>query len=490
VKKKKFFSLLLSLCLICGFGHSFAQEEEQDATITVDFKDADIKSVLRIFAEKGNVNIVSGDEVTGVVTIRLTDVHWQKALDVVLKTYGLGYEQEENIITVMPFDKLAEQKRLRKELREVEPLVTEVFLLNFLDASDARKVLQPMLSGRGRITIVDVRGKKGWVFGAGEIGKLARASTESTEGRSKTLIVSDIASSLKSVKEMLKKIDIMPKQVLIETKIVEVNKDRLKDLGIDWGTGTSGAESASITSVPLGLTDEGSARVVDQAGVHLLGNQVTPSVFNPEATGITAANTGLEILYQKLTGMQFEIILHALEESVDANTLSNPRILTLDNQEATILVGEKYPILKAQSSTADASTIAQDLDRYQDIGIQLNVVPQISGGNYINMIVHPAVSSRITTVGANQYPVLSIREVETQIFMKSGETIVIGGLLKDIKSKSTYSVPILGKIPILGMLFTRETNDIEKIDLLIFITAKIVETIPEPEATPQVAQKK
>lgn len=465
-----------------GFGFA-----EETGNITLDFKEADIQSVLKILADKGNVNIVTGRDVVGTVTIKLTDVPWQKALDVILRTYGYGYEREGNIINVSPLGKLTEQKKAERELTEVQPVITEVFVLKYLDANDAKKVLDPQLSPRGRVTVVEIMGKKGWRFGAAVAGgttagggKLEREQKEE-EARSKTLVVSEIPPYMEKIREILGKIDVMPRQVLIETKIVEVNKDKLVDLGLDWGTGSTGAESATITPVPFKKNAAGN--ISERVGAHDLGSMVNPANFNPKTSGLTPANTGLKILFQKLSGAQFEVVLHALEEDSDANTLSNPRILTLDNQEATILVGTKYPILETNVSGTDITTTTSSLKYYQDIGIQLNVVPQISGDNLINMIVHPAVTSYTDTLKAKsssgeviaEYPIINTREAETQILMKDGETVVIGGLLKDVKTKGRYTVPVLGKIPLLGLLFTRDTTDSEKIDLLIFITAKISE---------------
>ena len=474
IRRHKVLSLIY-WCALAGFlcwaNHSLAQNEE--GNISVDFKDADIQSVLRILSEKGGVNIISGKEVVGTVTIKLDNVPWEKALSIILKTNGYGCDREGNIISVMPFDKLTAQKQAEQALDNVQPLISEVFVLRFIDANDAKKVLEPQLSPRGKITVVQMTGMKGWEFAsAGGTTKLARKSNET---RSKTLVISEAQSSMDKIKQLIKKIDVMPRQVMIETKIVEVNKDRLKDLGLEWGTGSTGAESATMSPVPLRKTEETFSRVSEQAAIHNL-ESVTPTNFGPKATSVSPVNTGLKIVWQKLTGTQFEVMLHALEEDVSVNTLSNPRLMTLDNQEATILVGSKYPILETNVAGTDSTTTTTSLSYYQDIGIQLNVVPQICGDNYINMIVHPAVTSSSTTVGTNQYPVLLVREAETQILMKDGETVVIGGLLKDVKSKGKYSVPIIGKIPILGLLFTRETDDTEKIDLLIFITAKIVET--------------
>jgi general secretion pathway protein D len=184
----------------------------------------------------------------------------------------------------------------------------------------------------------------------------------------------------------------------------------------------------------------------------------------------------MKFLYQKLMGSQFEAVMHALQENANANTLSAPRILTLNNQEATILVGTKYPILTSEVSSESGTTVTSTLDYYQDIGIQLNVVPQISGDKYINMVIHPAVTAYDTsnTVGTNAYPVISTREAQTRVLLEDNQTIVIGGLLKDVKKKTNMGIPFLKDIPILGNLFGRDTNDTEKVDLLIFITATII----------------
>jgi type IV pilus assembly protein PilQ len=454
------------------------------ANVTLDFKDADIRSVLKIISYKAGVNIVASPEVMGTVTIRLQDVPWEKALDAILKMYGFGYEKKANIITVFPLEELMQQKKKEAELAQIQPTHTEVFNLEYLDALDAKKALEPLLSERGKITVVTMSGQAGWEFGAADLSKRKREET-TAQGRSKVLIVSDIPPVLDKIKEVIRKIDAKPQQVIIETRIMEVNRDRLKDIGFDWGTGTgtdTGARGTTITGVDVDKTggiDSASRNVISQVGGNLLGSQVAPSIFAPESTGISGTepyNAGLEVLFKKLTGAQFEALLHALEEDVHTNTLSAPRIMALSNQEASILVGTKYPILKTDTSTGSAGVVTTSLDYYQDIGIQLNVVPQISADNYINMVIHPAVSSfsSSTTIGDNQYPIITVREAETRILMKDTETVVIGGLLKDIKSKSVIGVPFLSKIPILGIFFRRDTTDTEKIDLLIFISAHIV----------------
>ncbi|MFA5275364.1 MAG: type IV pilus secretin PilQ [Candidatus Omnitrophota bacterium] len=445
---------------------------EKAENVTLDFKDADIQSVLRIISYKAGVNIVTTPDVIGNVTIRLVDVPWDKALDTVLRTYGFGYERQANIIIVSPLEKLTTQKEQEVKLAQVQPTATEVFTLKYIDAQDAKKSLDPQLSPRGKITVLEMSGQAGWQFAAtvkGESMGARKRETQATLGRSKVLIVSDIPPVLEKIREVIQQIDVMPKQVLIEAKIMEVDKDKLRDIGFEWGTGSTGAQTKIIQSVPLGRST--------QIGGNSLSSLVKPGTFNPisKLSGITPYDAGFSMLYQKLTGTEFSVLVHALEEDVHTNTLSAPRIMALNNQEATILIGTKYPILMTTDTGAGTTAVTTvTLDYYQDIGIQLNVVPQIGANDYINMVIHPAVSSFASTLGSNEYPIIETREAETRVLMKDGETIVIGGLLKDVKSRGRTGIPFLKDIPWMGNLFQRDTNDTSKIELLVFVSARII----------------
>lgn len=457
----------------------------ESSNVTLDFKDADIRNVLKIISYKSGVNIVTTPEVIGNVTIRLVDVPWEKALDVILKTYGFGYEKVGNIITVAPLEKLTTMKKQEGALADIQPTQTEVFNLKYIDALDAKKALEPQLSPRGKITVLEMTGQSGWQFGTmsktGEYfgSGVQKSETPQATKRSKMLIISDTPPVLDKIREVVARIDIMPKQVLIETRIMEVNRNKLKDIGFDWGTGNDGARSTTITPTPVSKSN---GVDTSQIGGNSLVSQIAPNAFNPLATGISGVNPynmGLSLLYQKLTGTQFSVLIHALEEDVNTNTLSAPNIVALNNQEATILVGSKYPILTTNVSTGSSSPVTTTtLGYYQDIGIQLNVVPQIGDNDYINMVVHPAVSAKNGQVSgagtSNTYPIIDVREAETRILMRDGETAVIGGLLKDIKIKDKEGIPFLSKIPFLGVLFRRDTDSVQKIDLLIFITARII----------------
>jgi type IV pilus secretin PilQ/predicted competence protein len=469
-------------------------------------------------SQKSGINIVATPDVIGTISIKLVDVPWDRAMDVILKSNGFGYQKQGNVILVT---KLENMSRIQAD----EPLRTEIINLKFLDAQDAMRILVSMISNRGKISILYNRGQKGWKFGTFKIGKeevSARAleKEEASNSRSeiisieknaagavtsskmdiepsiksKTLVITDTDSVLDRIKNLiLPQIDRKPKQVLVEARIMEVNRDKLKDIGFDYGTGSSGATSSAITGITVDGTNLAQKATL---GANSLTSQVSPSNFGAKASSVGALsstyNTGLNLLFKKLTGTQFSVLVHALEEDVHANTLSAPRILTLDNQEASMLVGYHTPILSSSvtaGTSTEGSTQTQTLDYYQEIGIRLNVVPQVSEEGYINMIIHPSITSSSSHVTAKNiagsdattaittevdYPIIDVREAQTQVLMKDGETIVIGGLLKDVKSKSTIGVPFLCKIPFLGKFFTRETIDNSKVDLLIFISAHVI----------------
>lgn len=459
--------------------------------VTIDVKDTDISRVLDAFSQQTGLGVVIGKEVSGVVTVKLFDVAWDQALDAILKPYGFGYERNGDVVVVLPLAKLA-------ELNQASLLSSRVFKLSYIDAGDIKPVIEAQLSPRGKAQVMEETGQRGWDFGAfGASGSGAQASRSAVGGtaspqrsykgstdrrsKTKTLVVTDTPAVLDRIASVITELDVLPQQILIEARFMEVNRDKLRDLGVDYATGSTGATTAAVEGVAI---DKKNGTTKATLGGQILGSLATPSAFGAKSSSITAVNpfnTGLSLAFSKLAGTDFQVLLHALEEDVHTNTLSAPSIMTLDNQEANILVGTQFPILTSSVAGTTSTTTVSSLDYYQDIGVQLRVVPQISGENHINMIIHPAVSSiaeRITAQGtggvtAAVYPVLTTREVETQVLMGDGETIMIGGMLQDTKIKGQHKVPILGDIPILGYAFRRQTDDIAKIDLVIFITAKI-----------------
>lgn len=477
MKKRRLSFILVSLLFSFNV---FAQEQHLIENLR--FKDADIRLVLEAIAQKAKkegriVNIVMTPEVQGSVTLDLRSIDWETALKVVLKMYGYGYIYYRDAIIIAPLEKIKETEMKEQERQAVESPQLKVFKLQYIDANDAKKAIEPFLSRMGKVSALEVTGQSGWEFGA-DPTKRVRAK-EGKLSRTTILLVSDVTKKIDEISALIEAVDVMPKQILIKARIMEVNRDLLRDIGFDWATGSTGAESSTIS--PTAASKAGGVDIT-QIGVHVLAPQAAG--FIPKTTGLTADNAGLKFLFKRLHGTQFEVILHALEEDARANTLSAPVLVTLNNQEATILVGTKFPIIETSVSTQTNYIIGGSLKEYKDIGIQLNVVPQLWGDKdeFINMIIHPAVTNYtqtakvISQTGTTlvEYPIITSREAETQLVLKDGETVVMGGLLKDVKTKYTIGIPFLHKIPLIGWIFKRDTYDTEKIDLLIFITAKVV----------------
>jgi general secretion pathway protein D len=398
------------------------------------------------------------------VNVHLSDVEWSDALEVILKPYGYGYTTTGKAIVVNRLDKIA-------AVKAVEPLESKVFTLKYLDASDIKDTIEKHLSLRGNMSVLHSKGLVGWKTadaarassrsGGNTLGKRERddAATEELQ-KSKIFIVTDIPSVLKSVASILAEVDLEPKQVLIEAKFLEVSASYLQDVGVDF----SRVDLGDIT-----LSSELSA--------------VAPNAFNAAAE--LSGGAGRSVFGQlKLDSSDADAFLRVLQEDDSSNLLSAPKIMTLNNQEATIVVGTKFPIIESDTTGSGTSVTSTSLEYYENIGIQLNVVPQVCDNNQINMIVHPSVSEKEgTTTGISgggsatvtEYPIISIREVETQILLNNDQTVVIGGLMVQRGGKSSFKIPLLGDVPYLGRLFRRDVDSTENIELLIFLKATIID---------------
>lgn len=438
-----------------------------NVVVTLTVEDALVSQILNAFSRQTGRSIVISPEITGRTTVRLNEVPWDQALESVLKPFNYGYYQDGDTTVVTGSS----------------PIRSRVIHLKHLDASDVEPVLAAFLSPRGKIVRVTNLGQS-WgaaasqsesVAGGEGMGKRTRILEDARISRSRTLMVTDTPEILDQISTFLDTVDVPPMQILIEARFLELNPRVLRDIGFEFGTD--------------GGFKSGSHAYGYQA--NQVSGDVAPGNFTAFSTPTLAANApfnaGINLAFQRLTSVQYSLMLHALQEDASANVLSAPRILTLNNQEAVIIVGTKFPIINSDASSAaagGAATITTSLRGYEDIGIQLNVLPQASDKKMINMIVRPSVRELIGTrsgktvsgdvTALTEYPVISTREAETQVVMPDGQTIVIGGLLKDRQSKTTIKVPFLGSIPYLGWLFRRETVQNEKVELLIFVTASIV----------------
>ena len=393
---------------------SFAQEvkesegiEAEEGIVTIDFKDADIRNVLRILSHKSGVNIVAGEDVQGKVTIKLTDVPWEKALDVILKTYGFAYERVDNIIRVTTIEALGR-----------EALETRVFALNYARAEEATGSIKEMLSDRGKIKY---------------------------DERTNLIIVTDIPTNLHKIGQVIQRLDAMTPQVMIEARIVKTTLTDEEKMGIDW-------EYRDIDST----VREDDVRFKQTLRSPLtLGGLLRIGTLGPD---------------------NYEFVLEALSERAETEILSTPRLTTLNNQEAEIVAGRTVyiPTYERHGETGEMQITGYE---ERNVGRKLVVTPIINPAGYITMKIRPEVSELIRWVdigGGIRVPDIVTEHIETQVMVRDGETIVIGGLIRDDIKRYRKKVPLLGDIPLLGLLFQRKHDVVEKKDLIIFITPRII----------------
>lgn len=413
--------------------------ETAEGNVTMDFKDADINNVLRILSYKSGMNIVAGKDVTGLVTIRLTDVPWEKALDVILRTYGYTYEREGNIIRVTTTANL-----------ENEELVTEVFPLNYANAKDIPDAIKEMLSSKGKVKF---------------------------DERANLVIVTDIATNIYKIRQVIEKLDKRTQQVNIEAKIIETTLDKDDNLGINWTTSITATGAERPTTFPFKRSAAGGSYfpVGDTSA------SATSTVGKIVASNTTAFPTALPANFTlgTLDFSSFQAVLQVLKSKTNTKLVSNPRITTLNNKEAKITVATTYniPTYERNSSTGN-----YEITGYQEkeLGILLTVTPHINPEGYIVVKLNPEVSAftqfdTFTTSGGTiQAPRYTVRKASTEVMVKDGDTIVIGGLIKENETDTVVKVPILGDIPVLSLLFKKKEKAIEKTDLLFFITVNLV----------------
>lgn len=419
--------------------------ETAPGNVTLDFKDADITNVLRILSYKSGINIVAGKDVTGPITIRLTDVPWDKALDVILRTYGYTYEREENIIRVTTTENL-----------EKEELATEVFSLSYANAKDVPAAIEEMVSDRGSIKY---------------------------DERANLIIVTDIPTNIYKIRQVIDKLDMRTQQVNIEAKIIETTLDKDDKLGINWTTQVTARAAARPTTFPFDRKSKG--------GVWYPQSDTTASAGDNIGTFPIDAGTAFPMALPKnftlgtLDFTSLQAVLQILKSKTNTKIISNPRITTLDNKEAKIVVATTFsiPIYERNSTTGNVEITGYE---EKELGITLSVTPQINPEGYIVVKLEPEVSAFIsfdtfdTSGGTIQAPRFSVRKASTQVMVKDGETIVIGGLIKENISDTVVKVPILGDIPLLSLFFKKKEKSVDTTDLLFFITVNLVK--PESQA--------
>ena len=484
--QKKIVLRLAALLIISSpvWAQSSAAEEAQAPTvkpktedstnITLDFKEADVNTVLRVMSIKSKVNIVAGPEVQGTVTIRLENVPWEKALDVVLRTYDYVYERDGNIIRVTTRDKMQE-----------EPVVTQTYILNYTKAAEIQSAVQDMLTERGRIK---------------------------TSERTNAIVITDIPTNLYRMGEIIKQLDKITPQAYIDSKIVNTSLGVSETLGIDWNIQASLTGAARPVTFPFSQrtdtgTQDGDERpaVDDYAFMRqffpiIIGDEGSPNTAEPRsfpypAGSITDGSDAYTL--GTLDFRNFQNILQMLRGRSSTKIVSNPRIVVLNNQTAKVQVGEQIPLPTFERNRTTGGVDVSGYT-YRDVGVVLNVTPHINSAEEILVELNPEVSAqRATGVSFGSsftLPAFTITQAKTQVLIRSGETIAIGGLLTDSVSITDEKVPYLGDLPLIGKLFRSKTQSSgsgnTKAETLFFVTVTTVDTEGQPSGERAEAKEK
>ncbi|MGB5811285.1 MAG: type IV pilus secretin PilQ, partial [Polyangiales bacterium] len=420
--------------------------------IDLDFKDADIHNILRLLSEVGGVNVVTADNVGGTVTIRMRDVPWDQALDVVLQAKGLGMVRQGNLIRVAPLAQLEQEREAaiarKKQQEQLAPLETRLVPVSYAEAQNLQPRVRELLSDRGSVSV---------------------------DNRTNMLIVRDIVGQLDNVEDLVRNLDTQTPQVLIESRIVEASSSYSRDIGIQWG---GSATASSATGNPTGLrfpSDIGIAGgvPVDNAPTNGL-SPFNPNVTNPNFAVNLPAVTGngsggaLGLSLGSLSGaVNLNVRLSAAEAAGSVRIISSPRVLTLDNEEASISQGTLIPF--SQVSAQGVNTA------FQEAKLELNVTPHVTADGSVAMDVKITRNEPdFGRTGANGDPTILEREAQTQLLVDDGDTAVIGGIYTRNTGRNVDQVPFFGDIPVLGVLFKRRRFREDRNELLIFLTPRIV----------------
>ena len=406
--------------------------------LSLNFQNVEVRAVLQVIADFTGLNIITSDTVGGSLTLRLKDVPWDQALDIILQAKGLSKRKSGNVVLIAPSDELATKEKLALEasqqISELEALRTESFQLSYTKAADVQSLItnkdQNILSKRGRAT---------------------------SDGRTNTLFVNDTPTKLDEVRKLIAQLDVPVRQVMIEARIVIADDKFSRELGAKFGF----IASANSNGRNYGVAPDLNASAAVAGGS--LTAPVIPNVNLPVAGA--AGTIGLSIL-NIANGNLVSLELSALETDGRGKVVSSPRIITADKRKATISQGTEIPY-QTQSSSGGTTT------QFKAAVLSLDVTPQITPDDKVIMDIEIKKDSE-SGRSANGVPIIDVRNVRTQILVENGETAVLGGIFEQSTTTNVTKVPLLGDIPLIGNLFKRTQRSDNKTELLVFITPRII----------------
>ncbi|MGZ8980863.1 MAG: type IV pilus secretin PilQ [Burkholderiaceae bacterium] len=423
--------------------------------LSLNFQNIEVRSLLQVIADFTNFNIVTSDSVTGGVTLRLKDVPWDQALDIILQAKGLGMRRSGNVLWIAPKDEIAAKEKLELEanaaIQSLEPVRTQAFQLNYTKAAD----IAVQLTGTGSSRILSVRG------------------SAIAEPRTNQLFVTDVGAKLEQVQALIARLDIAVRQVLIEARIVEASDTFGRSLGIRLGgsdlRGVSGGDAGYAVGggnrVAFGGTYDAVSGTTGESNTQL--TTTNTNFINLPATGLGGfnASTFAISIFSSAANRFLNLELSALEADGKGKLVSSPRIVTADKSKALIEQGTEFPYQQATSS--GATSVA-----FRRATLKLEVTPQITPEGNIILDLDIAKDSRGETTAAGI--AINTKHIRTQVLVENGGTVVIGGIFELTETENETRVPFLGDIPIAGNLFKNRLRSSNKQEMLVFITPKMV----------------
>ena len=407
--------------------------------LSLNFQSIEVRAVLQLIADFTDLNLITSDTVTGNVTLRLKNVPWDQALDIILRSKGLAMVKDGNVIQVAPAEEVAARAKLDQTIEAQAPLISESLQVNYAKASDYTTLLKTkdnsLLSERGSVSV---------------------------DERTNKLLIRDTANNIAAITALIQQLDIPVRQVLIESRIVLATNDFSKELGVRFGvssTNTSGADTAATSGNQTAADAARQGTIPTAPGRYNVSLPVTSLNGSGGSIGIALASLPF--------GTLLDLELSAAQTEGKSETISSPRVITADQKKALIETGTEIPYAEAASS--GAATVS-----FKKAVLSLEVTPQITPDDRIIMELKVSKDSpdfaNLTAAG----PPIKTQAVETNVLVDNGETIVLGGVYEQTKSKSVKRVPFFGDLPLVGFLFRSNFEQNNKSELLVFVTPKLI----------------
>ncbi|WP_131796939.1 type IV pilus secretin PilQ, partial [Acinetobacter pragensis] len=442
--------------------------------ISLDFQDIEVRRVLQLLADFTDINMVAADSVQGNITLRLKDVPWDQALDIVLKTKNLDKRRNGNVIWIAPVSELikAEEEEAKAIAQSVKmaPLQTEYIQLNYAKATDIEKLITEGRNSKNNNSNNQNSNNSASLNTdplGGSVGSLlSPRGTVSIDPRTNTLILNDTSQKIDQIRKMIDLLDVSVKQVMVEARIVRATTDFTKEMGVKWGILSQGVNNNNSLLVGGSDTTLWDLRTPDDDGKYTIQR---PDNLNVDLGVTTAGASSIAFGLISLSDFMLDLELSALQADGFGEVISTPKVLTADKQKAKVASGQEVPYTTTTNSGSSSSTDTQ----FKEALLSLEVTPSITPDGKVQMTLNIGKNS-IAGTAPNGELILNKNEINTDVLVNNGETVVLGGIFEQTTTNTQTKVPFLGDLPYLGRLFRKDVKSDSKSELLIFVTPRIV----------------